>query len=77
MSYRRAERCGPPCSIRAELSHAVTEALLFVVRAKRQYDRAKYVQQNLDHVEMILDMARLTERRAAQMLESHRKEHGC
>jgi hypothetical protein len=40
MLGRRVERCGLSCSVRTELRHAVAEALVFVVRAEREYDRA-------------------------------------
>ncbi len=67
----------PPCSIRAALSHAVAEAVVLVIDAKREHDRAKFRQQNLDRSLMVLNMAKRNEKRAVEELEKHRKDHGC
>lgn len=67
----------PLCSLRAELSHAVAEAVVLVIDAKREHDRAKFRQQNLERSLMILNMAKRNEKRAAAELEKHKRDHGC
>jgi|HubBroStandDraft_6_1064221.scaffolds.fasta_scaffold435711_2 hypothetical protein len=67
----------PVCSIRARLAHAVTEAVVLVIDAKREHDRAKFRQQDLERSRMVLSMTKRNERRAIAELEKHKKDHGC
>ncbi len=50
---------------------------MLVIDAKREHDRAKFRQQDLERSRMVLSMTKRNERRAIAELEKHKKDHGC
>lgn len=67
----------PPCSLRRDLSYAVTVAVKATYFARDAYNLAVKEKRNTGASAVALVVARKAERDAVRHPDNHRKEHHC